>query len=113
MPADDCSTGDVRLVGGEHEAEGRVELCISGRWETLCDNEWTDNHTAVVCRHLGFSDIIGGVYTIHEQSIRNGPAKYITFLSQLLKLDSAYYTSERFGSGTGPIFIDYINCTGK
>ena len=62
MPADDCSTGDVRLVGGEHEAEGRVELCISGRWETLCDNEWTDNHTAVVCRHLGFSDIIGGVY---------------------------------------------------
>ena len=27
--------------------------------------------------------------------------------------DSAYYTSERFGKGTGPIYIDYINCTGS
>ena len=34
-------------------------------------------------------------------------------LSQLLELDSTYYTSERFGGGTGPIFIDYINCTGS
>ena len=26
---------------------------------------------------------------------------------------SVYYTSERFGEGTGPILIDYINCTGS
>ena len=53
----------MRLVDGETEAEGRVELCISGRWGTMCDNAWTDNHTAVVCRYLGFSDVIGGRYT--------------------------------------------------
>ena len=28
-------------------------------------------------------------------------------------LESTYYTSERFGEGTGPIFMDYINCTGS
>ena len=50
----------MRLVGGETEAEGRVELCIDEKWGTVCDNEWTDKHTAVVCRHLGFSDVIGG-----------------------------------------------------
>ena len=40
--------------------EGRVELCINHRWGTVCDSQWTDRHTAVVCRQLGFSDIIGG-----------------------------------------------------
>ena len=28
-------------------------------------------------------------------------------------LDSTYHTSERFGEGTGPVLIDYINCTGS
>ena len=40
--------------------EGRVELCINHRWGTVCDSQWTDRHTAVVCRQLGFSDIVGG-----------------------------------------------------
>ena len=62
-PADDCNYGDMRLVGGVTVAEGRVELCINGMWGTLCDNEWTNRHTAVVCRYLGFSDIIGGMCT--------------------------------------------------
>ena len=50
----------MRLVGGKTEAEGRVELCDRQMWGTVCDNEWTDKHTAVVCRDLGFSDVIGG-----------------------------------------------------
>ena len=42
--------------------EGRVELCINHRWGTVCDSQWTDRHTAVVCRQLGFSesDMVGG-----------------------------------------------------
>ena len=61
MRLDDCSTGVVRLVGGETEAEGRLELCYNNAWGTVCDNEWSDKHTRVVCRHLGFSDTIGGM----------------------------------------------------
>ena len=58
--ADDCTDGDTRLVNGQSEMEGRVEICSSRRWGTVCDTQWTDNHTAVVCRHLGFSAVIGG-----------------------------------------------------
>ena len=50
----------MRLAGGETEAEGRLEICGSKRWGTVCDNQWTVNHTAVVCRHLGFSDTFSG-----------------------------------------------------
>ena len=62
---DDCYDGDVRLVGGVKETEGRVELCSSRRWGTVCDNQWTENHTAVICRHLGFSDVIGSKCKVH------------------------------------------------
>ena len=64
IPVDYCSTGDMRLVGGEREAEGRLELCNSNRWGTVCGNAWTDNHTAVICRHLGLSDVIGGMHNL-------------------------------------------------
>ena len=48
--------GDIRLVGGKNEREGRVEVYTLGRWGTVCDKQWTSAHTAVVCRHLGYSD---------------------------------------------------------
>ena len=69
--ADDCGDGDVRLVNGESEMEGRVEICSGLRWGTVCDSQWTDNHTAVVCRQLGFSDIVGGklTYNTYIQSL--------------------------------------------
>ena len=57
---DDCSTGDIRLIGGESEREGRVEVCNNRRWGTVCGKQWTNNHTAVVCRFLGFSDLPTG-----------------------------------------------------
>ena len=59
--SDSCSAGDIRLVNSKSEMEGRVEICNNRRWGTVCDSQWTDNHTAVVCRQLGFSDIIGGI----------------------------------------------------
>ena len=60
FPTDSCEDGDIRLVDGESDMEGRLELCRAGKWGTVCDSQWTDKHTAVVCRYLGFSDIIGG-----------------------------------------------------
>ena len=57
---DDCYDGEVRLVRGESEGEGRLEVCNNRRWGSVCGTQWTNRHTAVVCRYLGFSDIPTG-----------------------------------------------------
>ena len=51
----ECSSGDLRLVGGERESEGRVEICVEGFWGTVCDSGWDQREALVVCRQSGFS----------------------------------------------------------
>ena len=48
-----CCDGAVRLSGGSLSNEGRVEICVSGQWKTVCDNNWSENEARVVCRQLG------------------------------------------------------------
>ena len=50
-----CTSGEVRLVGGTSNAEGRVEICLNDEWGTVCDQMWGVIDAGVVCRQLGLN----------------------------------------------------------
>lgn len=49
-----CTEGDVRLIGGDSEYEGRVEVCVNKAWGTVCAySAWSYNDAKVVCNQIG------------------------------------------------------------
>ena len=80
----------VRLRDGGSPDFGRVEIYHNGTWGTVCDDSWDINDTAVVCRMLGF--------------------KYAwTAISFAVEIT----TDELDLYGTGPIWLDDVNCFGN
>lgn len=48
----------IRLTGGKHRHEGRVEVQHNGEWKAVCDHGWGKKAAKVVCRMLGFPDVL-------------------------------------------------------
>ncbi len=54
-PNNTCIEGSMRLADGETANEGRLEVCYSNHWGTVCDDEFSSVEAAIVCRELGYS----------------------------------------------------------
>ncbi|XP_014478092.1 PREDICTED: uncharacterized protein LOC106746246 isoform X2 [Dinoponera quadriceps] len=74
---------ELRLVDGDGLLQGRVEVRHYGVWGTVCDDDFTHNAAAVICRSLGY----GG----RAIAKKNG----------------------FFGPGEGPIWLDEVFCHGN
>ncbi|XP_052018032.1 macrophage scavenger receptor types I and II isoform X2 [Apodemus sylvaticus] len=73
----------VRLVDGTGPHEGRVEIFHEGQWGTICDDRWDIRAGQVVCRSLGYQDVLA----VHKRA--------------------------HFGQGTGPIWLNEVMCFGR
>ena len=71
------------MVDGGAPNRGRVEINVGGVWGTVCDDGWGIYDAQVVCRMLNLS----------AATAAPGYAA--------------------FGEGRGPIWLDYVRCTGN
>nr|XP_034992637.1 deleted in malignant brain tumors 1 protein-like [Zootoca vivipara] len=87
----DCSHGEVahvvcselRLVNGPSRCSGRIEVLHNRQWGTVCDAGWDLQDAHIVCRELGCGNA------------------------------SKALSGAWFGQGSGPIWLEGVNCTGE
>ena len=48
-----CTDGNVTLVDGQLDTEGRLEMCFNNEWTPFCNID--ENEALVACRQLGYT----------------------------------------------------------
>ncbi|KAF7483968.1 Hypothetical predicted protein [Marmota monax] len=73
----------LSLLRQQTAPPGRVEIQQLGSWGSICDDSWDLSDAHVVCRQLGCGVALEATISAH------------------------------FGEGSGPIWLDELNCTGE
>ncbi len=47
----------IRLVGGQDQLEGRLEVFHEGQWGSVCSDRWALNAASVACKQLNLGKI--------------------------------------------------------
>ena len=105
-----CQHADIRLVGPVPYS-GRVEICFSETWGTVCDNMWSNDDANIVCRQLGFSR-----HSTLMPYIKIIFLFYIQFHSLYVHscfADATAQSGAAFGPGSGPISLNSVGCIGN
>ena len=58
----------MRLVGGDHNTRGRLEVHHNGTWGTVCGDFFNEAAARVVCNLLGF----GYAHTVSHRDKKDG-----------------------------------------
>ena len=51
---DTISNGEIRLVDGLSQYEGRVQMWWNSEWMTICSDGWDEQDAKVICSQLGY-----------------------------------------------------------
>ena len=100
----DCIDGEVRLVDGEFEWEGRLEVCLSQRWSTVSNDGWTHVNSQVVCNALGYD--FTGMVTHFSMDIISHDFSFLSFTDQLVNHTVPQALSK-------PVYIHNIVCSSR